>query len=89
MIDFEKKRPVKATVWMSIDKQNTGLLPMISAILGNIKAEMVHPMNKLDPINPTWVLDLQERSKCSYQLCNEVSFSHKTRWYTDDSLLQK
>jgi hypothetical protein len=38
---------------MSIDKQNTGLLPMISAILGNIKAEMAHPMNKLDPINPT------------------------------------
>ena len=53
---------------MSRDKHNTGLQPLISAILGKIKAAPAHPMNKVDPINPTLTLDSHARSICSYQL---------------------
>jgi hypothetical protein len=42
---------------MSIERQKTGLRPMISAILGSTKAAEVQPMNRLDPIKPTFVFD--------------------------------
>jgi len=47
---------------MSIDKQKTGFRPMISAILGRINDEIVHPMYILEPISPTYPFDLQARS---------------------------
>jgi hypothetical protein len=53
---------------MSIERQKTGLRPNISAILGSIKAAEVHPMKRLDPINPTLNLDSQARFNYSYQL---------------------
>ncbi len=72
-MDFERKKPRKENVWIRRDKQKMGLRPYISANLGKIKAAIVHPINMLEPINPTAVLELQDKSIYSYQLFRFVS----------------
>jgi hypothetical protein len=49
----EKYKPVKATVWISMDIMKTIFLPYMSAILGIIKAAVVQPANRLEPMRPT------------------------------------
>jgi hypothetical protein len=61
---------------MSRERQITGLRPFISAILGNINAARVQPMNRLDPIIPTLNPDSQAKSNYSNQFRSDVSFSH-------------
>ena len=41
--------------------QTTGFLPMISANLGKTKAAELHPINKIDPMKPTYVFVLHSR----------------------------
>jgi len=75
---FEKNRPAKPTVWISIERQNTGFRPLISANLGRIKAAEDHPMKSIDPIKPIFVFDSQVRSNCSTQLFRDWLLSQST-----------
>jgi hypothetical protein len=50
---------VKAIVDIRRERQITGLRPLISAILGKMKAAIAQPMKRLDPMNPTLAFEAQ------------------------------
>ena len=65
---LESSNPTKAIVWIIIEMQKTDLRPIISAALGRIKAAIVQPIKREDPMKPTSVFEAHARSNCSNML---------------------
>lgn len=80
----EKNVPAMHTSWRVSAPKTTHFLPLRSATLGKMRAEMSQPVDCMAPMRPICAPDLHVRSYCSNQFSSDSSSVVLTLLYSDE-----